>query len=202
MTIMPRAVADRVFANIPGAFPAYANTYVREAPARRDPPIAVREETGEAAAPVRPHQVVDPQALASYFYPCDTTSVISLLLGANNDQYSHDPRDLTLGTLEQHNAFVDVPGKTDLEDARSDPSNYCLTSIVGSPDNDDPKYMVGTSFMKSWYTIFNIEQPSIGLAKAIDDVADSVTLGSSSAMPGSSQSLPESLSSQGTVATS
>ncbi|KAH7106075.1 acid protease [Auriculariales sp. MPI-PUGE-AT-0066] len=92
---------------------------------------------------------VDPDLEGFWVYPCSSPIVISLAFGAKgqNSQWTVDPRDMELMRLSARlcvGAFFEI----DL-----------------GPSSENPAWIVGDTFLKSVYSVYRFDPPSVGFAK-------------------------------------
>jgi len=103
--------------------------------------------------------------LIMYAYPCDTDAshIPTMHLGSGNGAaFSIDPQDFNLGFVDGTFA-QSLASKEGTTQSVIQGEGLCLASLLGVQDNVNPDlYVLGTPFLKSWYSVFHYGQKSQG----------------------------------------
>ncbi|KAM0749863.1 acid protease [Meredithblackwellia eburnea MCA 4105] len=105
-------------------------------------------------------------SLERYIYPCKTTVTLSFNL--NGTSYAIDPTNFNSGKVDNTNCAGAV-------------TDSGSGSGSGSDDDDKQPWILGTTFLMSYYTVFRFEPPAVGVAPIADagKVLEKAPLGSS-----------------------
>ncbi|CAE7193673.1 hypothetical protein CFE70_007243 [Pyrenophora teres f. teres 0-1] len=114
----------------------------------------------------------------TFFIPCDTTAVM---------QFSFNKQTYNISTADWVGEKVDAEGK------------ICRSNVVGRKTFGETQWLVGDTFLKNVYTVFDFEKSRVGLGVKVEGVAG-VADGEASSENGSG-SASGSASGNGTVAT-
>lgn len=114
-----------------------------------------------------------------YGFPCTSPPQISFNLAGQ--RFAVDARDISLGQLSDTDfTFMNPPGsnRNYLGEALDGSDPFCVASLAGReipvPGRTGVQVLLGTPFLKSWYSIYSInsntpaDPPTISLAKAIE----------------------------------
>lgn len=103
-----------------------------------------------------------------FAYPCATKAIPSIVF--DGIPYTINPLDFSLGVISLE--FAQLLGGNALNSLVSTlatGSVFCLASIAGTDIKPaENLYVVGDSFLKNWYSIYNYDEPaSVRFAKAV-----------------------------------
>lgn len=124
------------------------------------------------------------EAMTAIAYPCHSNPAASLVFGGkkfsiNDLDFNLGPLDTSLGVSMASDPLTQIIQQIIqgllgglLGGSEPDiPANYCISSVIGAdliPGQEF--YIIGDSFLKSWYSVYHYDSPSsayVGLAKAV-----------------------------------
>lgn len=184
LIILPLIIGNIIFQRFHGAIPIVSRTHLWPPP-------------GTEPGPNQGFQLL-PDAYQMWMYPCHETPQLRFRFAgtAPNSVFDTHPLDMSLGQMPPNGGgFVAAPGFENLfAHALGNHFAYCLASVVGTTAVDParggtPLFILGTAFLKGWYSRFHMGKegvngaphtpPAVYLARAID------TPGSVQPVPGS-----------------
>lgn len=112
--------------------------------------------------------------LTIFGYPCQTPKQMGIRFGGTN--FAINPLDFNFGQMTEsivdrifQALHLDVPDTIKQIFEQYTPlGGICLAAVAGTDlDPTQNLYVVGDSFLKNWYSIYNVQDSYVGFAKAI-----------------------------------